>query len=164
MRQRLIGRSALVAAAVPAIAVLWLSLHPAPATQSKPLFAGAEIDVPAVKLFQRACQNCHSENTDWPWYSRLPPTSCLIHKDVDDARQNVNFSNWEHYSPAQQQELLSKIGSMVRTGRMPLPRYIWLHSEAALTDEERHRIYEWSRDERKRLQRGISRNTRRAGG
>ena len=85
------------------------------------------------------------------WYSRLPPASFLIRRDVEEARRHVNFTNWGAYSSAQQQELLSTIGVVVRTGRMPVPRYTRLHPEARLTDEEREQIYAWSRKERKRL-------------
>ena|SRR5258708_26167940 len=84
---------------------------------------------PTLALFQRACQNCHSENTQWPWYSRIPPASWKIRKDVDDARRHVNFSNWDSYGPKEQEEFLTRI----------------------LTPQERQKIYEWSRAEKKRL-------------
>lgn len=151
MRRWVSRGAALLAFVMPAAANLWLALHPAPQAQSKPLFAGAIIDPQALNLFQRACQNCHSENTEWPWYSRIPPASFLIRKDVDNARRHANFSKWDCYSVAEQQELLSKIGIMVRTGQMPLPRYTWLHRDAVLTAEERQQIYKWSKGERKRL-------------
>lgn len=130
-------------------------LSPSPA---RPLFKGATIDEPTLALFQRACQNCHSNNTRWPWYSRIPPASWMIEKDVNEARHHVNFSDWDTYRPNEQEELLTRIGSAVRTNRMPLTRYILLHHEAALTLLERQRIYEWTRTEKKRL-RGTVRRT-----
>lgn len=142
-----------VLASVVMLAVLLPSLaHPtAPAVQEKPLFRGSEVDSATLALFQRACQNCHSENSQWPWYSRLPPASFLIAKDVNDARHHVNFSRWESYGPEEQRDLLSRIGSLVRSRQMPLPRYTWLHHEAVLTPAERQQIYNWTRAERKRL-------------
>jgi hypothetical protein len=74
-----------------------LALHPEPPARGKPLFQGAQIDEPTLALFQRACQNCHSENTQWPWYSLIPPASWMIAKDVNDAHSYVNFSNWSSY-------------------------------------------------------------------
>ena len=63
----------------------------------------------------------------------------------------MNLSHWDNYLPDRQEELLTRIGNVTRTGRMPLPRYTWLHREAVLAPEERRQIYEWSRAERKRL-------------
>ena len=137
-----------------------LALHPErPLVHGKPLFQGAQIDGLTLALFQRACQNCHSENTQWPWYSRIPPVSWMIEKDVNDARRQVNFSNWDSYSPEEQKELLTRIGSAARTGLMPLPRYTLLHREAVLAPQERQQIYEWSRAEKKRLREARSRTS-----
>ena len=142
----------LLAGALFAVTLTGLALHPEPPpARAKPLFQGARIDGPTLALFQRACQNCHSENTRWPWYSRIPPASWVIGKDVDDARRHVNFSNWDSYRPEEQEELLTRIGSVVRTGQMPLPRYTLLHREAVLALQERQQIYEWSRAEKKLL-------------
>ena len=130
---------------------------PSPA-YAKPLFQGAHIDE-TMALFQRACQNCHSNNTQWPWYSRFPPASWMIEHDVKVARHHVNFSSWDSYRPDEQEEFLTRIGSAVRTGRMPLPRYTLLHREAVLTVLERQQIYEWSRAEKKRLRTTTSRTS-----
>jgi len=119
------------------------------------LFSGAMIDRPTLHLFERSCQNCHSENTVWPWYSRIPPASWIIAKDIREARSHVNFSNWNSYSAEGQQDLLTQIGSVARTGRMPPSRYTFLHQEAVLTSRERQLIYEWSRAEKKRLREAV---------
>ena len=144
--------ASLLAVALFAVSLTGLALHPEPPpAPGKPLFPGAQIDEPTLALFERACQNCHSENTQWPWYSRIPPVSWMIEKDVGDARRHVNFSNWDSYSPEEQEEFLTRIGSAARTGQMPLPRYTLLHREAVLASQERQQIYEWSRAEKKRL-------------
>ena len=62
-----------------------------PPAQSTQLFQGAQIDGPTLALFERACQNCHSENTEWPWYGRIPPISWAIRKDINEARQRFNL-------------------------------------------------------------------------
>ncbi len=149
--RRLAAIGAIVAGAVFSVPPLWPTLHPPPDVQHRPVFVGASVDAPALKLFERACLNCHSENTDWLWYSRVPPASFLIRRDVEKARRHVDFSTWDAYGAVRQQELLSTIGVVVKTGRMPLPRYMRIHPEARLTDEERGQIYSWSRKERKRL-------------
>jgi hypothetical protein len=135
-----------------ALVLIALALYPQPpSVQGRPLFQGARIDSLTLALFQRSCQNCHSESTQWPWYSRIPPVSWMIAKDVNDARRQANFSDWDSYGEVQQEYILTRIGAAVRTGRMPLARYTLLHREAVLTSQEREQVYEWTKAERKRL-------------
>src|SRR5690348_5725913 len=89
----------------------------------KPLFEGAQADAAILHIIERACQNCHSEQTHWPWYSRLPPASWLVHRDVTQARARLNLSRWRNNGLADQEALLSAIGAAVRTGVMPPGRY-----------------------------------------
>jgi hypothetical protein len=147
---------ALIFLLLPAL-ILLSQAHPSkPPAQEKALFLGSNIDPGTLALFQRSCQNCHSENTQWPWYSHIQPLSYLINKDVQEARHHVDFSNWNAYSPDQKRDLLSRMGSLVRSGQMPLPRYVALHGDAKLTPKQRQQIYQWSRAERKRLLQGES--------
>ena len=112
---------------------------------------GAQIDPAALAIVRRACQNCHSQNTAWPWYSHVAPMSWLIARDVQQARLHMNLSQWQDYSTDEQLRLLSAIGSAVRNREMPVQRYLLLHPEARLTDAEREQIYRWTRGERSRL-------------
>ena len=148
---RKIMRAGFVALALVAAALGALVLRHGPAPAAGVLFSGAMIDRPTLAIFERSCQNCHAENTQWPWYSRIPPASWIIAKDVREARGHVNFSNWNSYSAEEQQDLLTRIGSVARAGRMPPSRYTFLHREAILPPEARQRIYEWCRAEKKRL-------------
>jgi hypothetical protein len=111
----------------------------------------AQVDPETLAIFQRACQNCHSQQTEWPWYSHVAPISWLIARDVQQARLHMNLSRWQDYSADDRLRLLSEIGSAVRNHQMPLPRYLLLHPEARLTDAERQQIYRWTRAERSRL-------------
>lgn len=112
---------------------------------------GAHIDPATLGIIQRSCQNCHSERTEWPWYSRVAPGSWLLERDVSQARSRINLSRWNEYSPEQQASILSEIGVAARTGVMPPSRYTLLHPEARLSSEERQAIYSWSRAERRLL-------------
>ena len=105
---------------------------------------------------QRSCQNCHSEQTAWPLYSRVAPISWLIEKDVAEGRSQWNMSKWELYSIDEREDILSRIGSMVRNRKMPLPKYILLHPEAKLSDADVETLYQWSRRERKRLKADVN--------
>ena len=71
-------------------------------------------------------------------------------KDVEEARSHVNFSNWDSYNPEAQEEFLTRIGSTVRTGKRPSPRYTLLHRDVVLAPLERRQIHESSSAEKKR--------------
>ena len=111
----------------------------------------AQIDPGTLAIFQRACQNCHSQLTEWPWYSHIAPVSWLLAHDVQQARLHMNLSQWRDYSTDDRLRLLGEIGSAVRNRKMPVQRYLLLHPEARLTDIERAQIYLWTRTERSRL-------------
>jgi hypothetical protein len=115
------------------------------------LLTGAEIDPAVTRVIERSCQNCHSERTDWPWYSYVAPLSWLIEKDVHGGRSHMNLSHWDTYTVDHQVDLLTKLGVAVRNRRMPLPKYVQLHSEARLSDDELKQLDRWAHSERRRL-------------
>jgi hypothetical protein len=146
----------LIAAGVAALVSAGGSLlHPfgAPGVpgNNRAILQGAQIDAGTLAIVQRACQNCHSQQTVWPWYSHVAPASWLVARDVQQARAHMNLSRWQDYSADDRLRLVSEIGSAVRNRKMPVQRYVWLHAEARLTDAEREQIYRWSRVERSRL-------------
>jgi hypothetical protein len=114
----------------------------------------AQVHPETLAIVQRACQNCHSENTKWPWYGHVAPVSWLLARDVQQARAHMNLSQWQNYSRDDRLRLLSAVGSAVRNRAMPPQRYLLLHPEARLDDEERRQIYRWTRNERRRLTAG----------
>lgn len=122
-----------------------------PAGNHEAILRETQVDPETLALFERACQNCHSERTEWPWYSHVAPMSWLIARDVQQARSHMNLSRWQEYSTEERLGLLSEIGSAVRNREMPKQRYLLLHPEARLTDKERQQIYDWTRTERSRL-------------
>jgi cytochrome c len=124
------------------------------ASPEKELMSSAQIEKPVFEIMQRSCQNCHSEQTTWPLYSRVAPVSWLIEKDVQDGRSHWNMSRWDEYRIDEREDILSRIGPMVRNRKMPLPQYLFLHPEARLSDADADLLYRWSRQERKRLKSG----------
>jgi hypothetical protein len=113
--------------------------------------AGAEATPEVVGILQRSCQNCHSERTEWPWYSYVAPMSWMIENDVHRARSHMNLSHWDAYPRDRQIELLTKMGVEVRNHRMPLPKYLQLHPQARLSSGDIQQLYNWARLERQRL-------------
>ncbi len=145
-----------IAVGAAAIAGLGGSLiHPFGTTavsgEDRAIFREARIDQETLALVQRACQNCHSQNTKWPSYSHIAPVSWLLTHDVQQARSHMNVSHWQDYSTDDRVRLLSAIGSATRNREMPPQRYLLLHPEARLSDGERQQIYGWTRNERRRI-------------
>ena len=103
------------------------------------------VAVPAdVKaILDRSCWNCHSNQTNWPWYSYVAPASWNVIAHVNDGRGSMNLTAWPD-GPEEAAELLDAICDEVKKGHMPLPQYVWLHPEAKLTDGDRARLCEWS--------------------
>jgi hypothetical protein len=130
-------------------------VHPSGAVKSaksgSPLLAGAEIDAPVLTLFERSCQNCHSEKTEWPWYSYVAPMSWLVENDVAQARSQFNLSHWDEYSLETKQAILTRMGAVARSRQMPPARYTVLHKSAKLSPSEAEQIYAWAHTERRRL-------------
>jgi len=119
---------------------------------SPELLAGVQWDDSAVlPMFERACQDCHSERTRWPVYSYLPLVSWAVEKDVAAGRRHMDLSRWDQYSMDQKRDLLARIGVEVRNHQMPLPRYLLLHPEARLSEAEIQAIYEWTKAQRRAL-------------
>jgi mono/diheme cytochrome c family protein len=87
-----------------------------------------------LELVQRACFDCHSNETVWPWYSNVAPSSWLVQRDVDVARRILNFSNWS------QVRGIGEISEVVLEGEMPPFQYLILHPEARLTQAERQAL------------------------
>ena len=132
-----------------------LFLHPYGSVKAaesiKPLLAGAGVDPIVFAVVERSCQNCHSEKTEWPWYSYVAPISCLVESDVGRARSRMNLSRWDEYTIDKQQELLGRLGAAIRSRQMPPARYTLIHPGTKLSPFERDRLYQWTRAERRRL-------------
>ncbi len=104
-----------------------------------------EIQAPkeVMSIFKRACYDCHSNSTNWPWYSKIAPFSWVISDHVDVGRKWLNFSTWQSYTKEEKEEKLEDIYRTVYAV-MPLQSYVKFHEEADLTKEERQLIRKWT--------------------
>jgi hypothetical protein len=102
-------------------------------------------------LLRNACYDCHSDETKWPWYSRIAPVSWTVVSHVNDGRERLDFSDWPHDDPRRARKQWNRIGDEVRYGDMPLPSYTWAHTEARLTAGQREQLVNWAEQEAERL-------------
>jgi hypothetical protein len=105
-----------------------------PPVQQEPIWD----DAYTRQLVKRACFDCHSNETAWPWYARVSPISLMIQKDVVEGRAALNFSEWptDCCTEAEIDTMAETIGKQ----QMPLPYYLILHPEAQLTDVEQGQL------------------------
>lgn len=108
---------------------------------------GEEIVAPAevMTVLERACYDCHSNETVWPAYSRVAPASWLVVRDVRLGREALNYSTWGRYSAEERAELLEETWEEVEEGEMPMKAYVLLHPAARLTAEDEAVLRAWSR-------------------
>jgi len=102
-------------------------------------------------LLRRACYDCHSHETVWPWYSLVAPVSWLVAHDVREGREELDFSTWAKYGPVKKAKKLRETADQVREKEMPPWLYLVGHREARLTDAERQALATWCADELAKL-------------
>jgi Haem-binding domain len=100
-------------------------------------------DVHAV--LSRSCWNCHSRETVWPWYAYVAPISWRVIGHVNEGREHLDFTNWDH-SPEEGVDLLDEVCTQVKRGTMPLREYTWMHWNAVLDPKEVTRLCAWAND------------------
>jgi hypothetical protein len=98
------------------------------------------------QVLRRACFDCHSNQTEWPWYTAVAPISWVLHRDVLEGRRRLNFSEWGEYAsdPETLARKLEQIAATVANGDMAPWYYRVLHSGARLTPAERERLVQWA--------------------
>jgi hypothetical protein len=122
-----------------------------PVTRTNPPVEAEIVVEPEVRtLLRRACWDCHSHETVWPWYAWVAPVSWLVAHDVNHAREELDFSRFESYEPKKQRKKLEEMAEEIGEGHMPLWYYVPLHPEARLSDAERDLLVSWTVAERER--------------
>jgi hypothetical protein len=87
------------------------------------------------EIIHRACYDCHSNETVWPWYANVAPVSWLLQRDVNDGRRHLNFSEWD-----KPQEHSGDVAEQIKEGEMPPWFYLPMHSNARLSDADRQTL------------------------
>lgn len=122
-----------------------------PIEQARTVEAQTEIPAEVSAIIHRACFDCHSHQTRWPWYSFVAPVSWMVADDVEHARGHVNYSDWAQYERKDADHKLEEICEEVEEGAMPLASYRWMHAQARLSEQDVQAICAWTQAERRRL-------------
>ena len=97
-------------------------------------------------LMRNACYDCHSNETNWPWYSHIAPISFVIVEHIVDGKDHLNFSNWSTYDFEDYPSILKHMKKEIERGGMPLAGYTLIHTDAKMTDERKALILNWIDD------------------
>lgn len=96
------------------------------------------------QILVKACMDCHSDNTRYPWYNNIQPVAWWLNDHVNEGKHELNFDHFGEYTPKRQAKKLAKIAKSVTEGWMPLDSYLWIHKEARLTDGEKKLLADWA--------------------
>ncbi len=130
-----------------AIILIAMQFIPSYEKSNLPVDPAKEIKAPreVMEVFKRSCYDCHSNETNWPWYADVAPMKWVVRRDVIEGRKALNFSIWQEYGDAKRKELKKQIYRSVIIA-MPLPQYLWLHPKAKLTKTQKDLIRNWASD------------------
>ena len=114
---------------------------------------GATATVPddVNAILSRSCNDCHSNETVYPWYSNVSPASWFLQDHINEGRSELNFSLWGTYAESRKARKLDEICENAKSREMPLPSYLWIHRDARLSDDEIARLCRWTEQARSEL-------------
>lgn len=101
------------------------------------------VNTEAKLILTKACYDCHSNNTNYPWYSNFQPVLWWLDSHIKDGKKHLNFSEFGTYRLAKQYHKLEECIEEVKEGNMPLRSYTWVHKDAVLTEVERTTLSNW---------------------
>ena len=129
---------------VVAVAVVVIQFVPVARPSNPPVTSEVPASPEVRAILRRGCYDCHSNETAWPWYSKVAPVSWLVARDVREGRAELNFSTWDQYSTKQRAKKLRESFEEVAEGEMPPWFYMPVHSDAVLSPQERSALRSWS--------------------
>ncbi len=94
-------------------------------------------------ILAKACNDCHSNNTKYPWYAEIQPVAWWLSDHIKDGKRHLNFNEFDGYRIARQYKKLEECIEQVKEGDMPLSSYTLIHKNAILTDAEKQILFNW---------------------
>jgi hypothetical protein len=94
-------------------------------------------------ILRTSCYDCHSNNTNYPWYSYIQPARFYMEHHIKEAKENLNFCEWGKYSKRKQENKLDRIVKQIKSNEMPLASYTLIHKNARLTNVQKKEVMDW---------------------
>jgi len=95
-------------------------------------------------IMAKACYDCHSNNTRYPWYAKLQPIHWWMDSHIHEGKGKINYDEFTNRSLRYQYKKMEETAELVKEGEMPIKSYKWTHKDARLTTEERTKITSWA--------------------
>lgn len=95
------------------------------------------------QILVKKCYDCHSNNTEYPWYTNIQPVGLWMQHHVEEGKEELNFSEFGMYAERKANHKFEEILDAVNEGWMPLDSYLWIHKDAEITQEDRDLINAW---------------------
>lgn len=95
-------------------------------------------------ILAKACNDCHTNNTSYPWYTNIQPVDWWMNNHVNDGKKELNFDEYTNRNLRFQYHKMEEIAEMVKEGEMPLDSYTWMHKDAKLTEAEKTKLISWA--------------------
>jgi hypothetical protein len=115
------------------------------------LWASTKLPDDVHEVLARSCNDCHSNETQYPWYAKITPSNWFLANHIAEGRREMNFSVWNTYKNDKKIRKLGEICEQVERREMPLPSYLWIHRDAGLSDNDRTLLCVWAQAETSRI-------------
>jgi hypothetical protein len=123
--------------------------EPAPVSANVSMTNVMSVPDDIKSMLKKSCADCHSQQTDYPWYSYVQPLGMWIDHHIKEGKEHFNMDEFGIYSLEDQQHLLEEMAEEVQEGEMPLKSYTLIHTDAKLTVAEKARFIRWANGNRK---------------
>ncbi|AGA77866.1 heme-binding domain-containing protein [Echinicola vietnamensis] len=117
--------------------------------QPAPLSADYVLSNEVSSILEKACDDCHSNHTNYPWYANVQPVAWWLDGHIKDGKRHLNFDDFTNAPIARQNHKLEEVIEVIEEGEMPLNSYtaLGMHSEANLTEEEKAVLIDWAKNQ-----------------
>ena len=115
-----------------------------PVDASKQITAATAVPENATLILKKACNDCHSNNTNYPWYSNIQPVYFWLNDHIKEGKRELNFDEFASYRLRKQYHKMEELIEQVKEGEMPLSSYTLIHTDAKLTDAEKATLTGWA--------------------
>ncbi len=104
------------------------------------------------ELLKVGCNDCHSNNTVYPWYAEVQPVALWLRNHINDGKDELNFDEFATYNLRRQYKKMEEVIKQVKEGEMPLNSYTWIHKDAIYKPEEKQKIIGWAESIRAQME------------
>ncbi len=123
----------------------------APIVEADTLEATTEIPANVGEVLKRSCNDCHTNQTVYPWYSHFTPVNWFLARHIDEGRRELNFSVWNTYNAKKKKHKFDEICDQIIGGEMPHNQYLWMHRDAKLSNADKRLLCEWAQTEKSKV-------------